>query len=72
MRSSFDKWYRVLELMIVNVITTVIKEHHLTPTKLNSICLLDKNVSTMVPKVMWWLNVDFYPLREPQYNYEQK
>ena len=36
MKPSLDKWYRVAELTILNVITTVIKEHHLTPTKLKT------------------------------------
>ncbi len=26
----------------------------------------------MIPKVMRWLKIDFYPLRKPRYNYEQQ
>ena len=57
--------------MILNVITTVIKEHCLTPTELKTIRLLDKNFSIIVLKVTRWLKIDFYPL-EPQYNYVQQ
>jgi hypothetical protein len=72
MRLSLDKWYRVSELTIPNIITTVIKEHCLTPTELKAIHLLNKNISNMVPKVTCWLKIDFYLLREPRYNYEQQ
>jgi hypothetical protein len=30
MKPALDKWYRVSELLILNVITTVVKEHQLT------------------------------------------
>ena len=68
MRPSLDKWYWVSELTILNVITTVIKEHCLTPTELKTIRLLDKNFSIIVLKVTRWLKIDFYPLCEPRYN----
>jgi hypothetical protein len=42
MRPSLDKWYRVSELTILNFITTVVKEHCVTPSKLKTIQLLDK------------------------------
>ena len=72
MRPSLVKWYWVSELTILNIITTVIKEHCLTPTELKTIHLFDKSISIMVPKVSRWLKIDFYPLREPRYNYEQQ
>ena len=65
MRPSLDKWYRVLELTILNVIMTVIKEQCLTPSELKTIHLLDKIFSIMVPKVTHWLKIDFYPLCKP-------
>jgi hypothetical protein len=70
MRSSLDKLYWVSELTILNVIMTVIKEHCLTSTKLKTIRQLDKNFSILVPKVMYWLKIDIYPLLEPQYSYK--
>ena len=65
MRPSLDKWYRVSDLTILNVIRTVINEHCLTSSQLKTICLLDKSFSIMVPKVTHWLKIDFYPFCKP-------
>jgi hypothetical protein len=72
LRPSLDKWYRVSELTILNVIMTVIKEYCLTPSELKMIHLLNKSFSIMVPKVTCWLKIDLYPLRKPPYNYKQQ
>ena len=50
MKPALDKWYRVSELLILNVITTVIKEHHLSSHDLKNLCLINKSFSTMTPK----------------------
>ena len=50
----------------------MIKEHHLLPCNLKKLHLLDKNFSTLIPKVLKWVCIDFHQLQEPQYNYEQQ
>jgi hypothetical protein len=65
MKHTLDKWYRVSELLILNVITTVIKEHHLLPCNLKKLGLLDKTFSTMIPKVLKWVCIHFHLLLEP-------
>jgi hypothetical protein len=50
----------------------VIKEHHLLPCNLKKLRLLDKTFSTMTPKVLKWVCINFHPLQEPQYNYKQQ
>jgi hypothetical protein len=72
MKPAFDKWYHVSELSILNVITTVIKEHHLSSHDLTNLCYMNKSFSTMIPKVSRWLQIDFSPLLEPHYNYKQQ
>ncbi len=72
MKLALDKWYPVSELSILNVITMVIKEHHLLPCNLKKLCLLDKNFSAMIQKVLKWLHIDFHLLWEPRYNYKQQ
>ena len=67
MRPSLDKWYRVGNLHLYNVITTIIKECRVTFSKedLSNLWLVNKDYATIVPKVICWLQVDFTPLREP-------
>jgi hypothetical protein len=65
MKPSLSKWYRVSNLSKLNVITTVIKEHHLLPCNLKTIHLLNKTFSIMIPKVLKWVHIDFHPLQEP-------
>jgi hypothetical protein len=36
------------------------------------LCLVCKVFASLVPKIARWLTVDFSPLREPRYNYEQQ
>ena len=37
-----------------------------------NLCLVCKDFASLVPKITRWLRVDFTPLREPWYNYEQQ
>jgi hypothetical protein len=70
MKPALEKWYRVSELLILNVLITVVKEHHLLPCDIKKQCLLNKNFSTMIPKVLKWLRINFHSLQEPCYNYK--
>ncbi len=72
MKPALDKWYHLSELSILNVITTVVKEHHLSSHDLKNLCLINKSFLTMIPKVSRWLQIDFSPLLKPRYNYEQQ
>jgi hypothetical protein len=72
MKPSLSKWYQVSKVLILNVIMTVIKEHLLLPSILKKLCLLNKTSSTMIPKVLKWVPIDFHPLQEHWYNYEQQ
>ncbi len=74
MRLSLDKWYRVGDSHLYNVITTIIKECWVTFSKedLSNLRLVNKDYATIVPKVICWLWVDFTPLREPRLGYENQ
>ena len=74
MKASILKHYRVQELTIYNVITSVIKEFRedFTSTDLTNLCLVNKDFSKMIPSTIRWLKVDFSPLREPRLDYEQQ
>jgi len=37
-----------------------------------NLCLVCKDFASLVPKITRWLMVDFSPLCEPRYNYEQQ
>ena len=67
MRPSLDKWYRVGDLHLYNVITTIIKECRITFSKedLANLRLVNKDYAAIVPKVIRWLRIDYTPLREP-------
>jgi hypothetical protein len=74
MAPSIKKYYRVVELTLYNVITTVIKEHRtsLTSTDLQNLSSINHYFSRLIPKTIGWLNLDFSPLRNPRYNYESQ
>jgi hypothetical protein len=74
MRPSLNKWYRVGDLHLYNVITTVIKECRVTFSKedLSNLRLVNKDYAAIVPKVNCWLQIGFTPLREPQLWYENQ
>jgi hypothetical protein len=61
MKPALDKWCRVSELWILNVIMMVVKENHLLSCNLKRLRLLDKHFSS-IPKVLKWLRIDFHPL----------
>jgi hypothetical protein len=46
MKPALDKWYCVSELLILNVIMTVIEEHHLSSHDLKNLRLINKSFST--------------------------
>ena len=68
MRPSLDKWYRVEELYLYNVITTIIKECRasLSDQDLFNLRLVNKDFANIVPKTCRWLRMDFTPLQEPR------
>ncbi len=74
MRPSIDKCYRVIELTVYNVITTILKEYSSTFDKqdLLHLALVNKDFSVMIPSVIRWLKIDFHPLCEPRYDYESQ
>ena len=74
MRPSLDKWYRVGDLHLYNVITTIIKECRTTFSKedLANLRLVNKDYAAIVPKVIRWLRIDYTPLREPRLGYENQ
>jgi hypothetical protein len=72
MKPALNKWYWVSELLIMNVITMVVKEHHISSCNLKNLRFINKSFSTMIPKVLSWLQTDFSPLLEPHYNYKQQ
>ncbi len=74
MRPSLDKWYRVGDLHLYNVITTIIKECRVSflNEDLSNLYLVNKDFGKIVPKVLCWLRVDFTPLQDPRLGYEQQ
>ena len=74
MRPSLDKWYRVEELYLYNVITTIIKtcRASLSDQDLFTLRLVSTDFANIVPKTCRWLRMDFTPLREPRYFYESQ
>ena len=68
------KNYRVKELTLYNMITTVIKEYRsrFKSADLQNLAIINKDFSRMIPKTVRWLKLDFSPLCEPQYNYESQ
>jgi hypothetical protein len=73
MKPSFDKYYRVKELTIYNVITIVVQEYtFFSKNELLSIHLTNKDFSKMIPKLKCWLKIDFSTLRKLRLNYENQ
>jgi hypothetical protein len=74
MRPSLDKWHQVGDLQLYNIITTIIKECRVSFAceDLPNLCLVNKDFSNIVPKVLPWLQVDFTSLRNPCLGYEQQ
>jgi hypothetical protein len=72
-KPSSNKYYRVKELTIYNVITIVIQEYMaFSKNELSSIRLINTDFSKMTPKLKCWLQIDFYTLRMPQSNYKNQ
>jgi hypothetical protein len=74
MRPSLDKWYRVEELFLYHVITTVIRESRVSFSNqdLFNLRMVNKDFANIVPKTCRWLCLDFIPLQEPRYGYEDQ
>jgi hypothetical protein len=74
MRPSSDKYYRVKELTLYNVITTVMKEYYSSFSRgdLLNLATINKDFSVMIPNVARWLKIDFTSLREPRFDYENQ
>ena len=69
---SVRKYYWVQELTLYNIITMVIKEcrDSFKETDLNNLSMINRELSTMIPNTIRWLQLDFSPLREPRYNFK--
>jgi hypothetical protein len=66
MKPSSDKYYRVKELTIYNVITIVIQEYTaFSKNELSSIHLINTDFSKMIPKLKRWPQIDFSTLPKP-------
>jgi hypothetical protein len=73
MKPSTDKYYRVKELTIYNVVTIVVQEYAaFSKNELSNICLLNTNFAKMILKLQRWLQIDFSMLREPRLNYKSQ
>ena len=74
MRPSITKYYRVEELTIYNVITTVIKEFRdsFELADLVSLSCANKDFLTMITNTVRWLRINFSSLRDPRYDYEKQ
>jgi hypothetical protein len=73
MKPSTDKYYRVKDLMVYNVITIVIREYTaFSKNKLLSIRLINTDFAKMIPKLKQWLQIDFSTLRKPYLNYKSQ
>jgi hypothetical protein len=69
MKPSTDKYYRVKDLRICNVITIVIQEYTaFSNNELLSIRLINTDFAKMIPKLKRWLQIDFSTLRKPRLN----
>jgi hypothetical protein len=58
MPPSIKKYYRVIELSLYNVITTVMKEQRasFTPMDIQNLSSIDTVFSNLIPKTIGWLN----------------
>ena len=74
MLPSIKKYYRVQELTLYNVITTVIKEYRTSfnSTDLQNLSSINHEFSRMIPNTIRWLKLDFSPLRESHNKYERQ
>jgi hypothetical protein len=74
MRPSLDKWYRVGDLHLYNIITTIIKECRvsLSNVDLSNLCLVNRDFANIVPKVLRLLQFEFTPLQDPHLGYKQQ
>jgi hypothetical protein len=74
MRPSLDKWYRVKELYLYNVITTIIREclPIFSNQDLFNLRLVHKDFANIISKACRRLRLDFTPLQEPRYFYENQ
>ncbi len=74
MRPSLNNWYRVGDLHLYNVITTIIKECRVSflSEDLSNLWLVKKDFTDIVPKILRWLRVDFTPLQDPCLGYKQQ
>jgi hypothetical protein len=73
MMPSSNKYYRVKESTIYNIITIVIREYTaFSKNKLSSIRLVNTDFSRMIPKLKRWLQIDFSMLRKPRSNYKNQ
>jgi hypothetical protein len=73
MKPSTDKYYRVKDLTIDNVITIVIQEYTaFSKNELLSIRLINTDFAKMIPKLKQWLQINFSTLCKPRQNYESQ
>jgi hypothetical protein len=73
MKPSTDKYYRVKDLTIHNVITIVIREYTaFSKNELLRIRLINTDFAKMILKLKRWLQIDFSTLCKPRLNYKSQ
>lgn len=73
MRPSLDKYYRVDDLSLHHVIATVLKEQRsFSRIDIAHLASVDTTCREAVPLIQRWLDIEFTPLKEPHYDYEQQ
>lgn len=74
MRPSLDKYYRVDDLSLHHVIATVLKEQRASFSRIDiaHLASVDRTCRKAVPLIQRWLDIDFTPLNQPRYDYEQQ
>ena len=74
MKPSIKKYYRVQELTIYNIVTTVIKEFQesFDTTGLTNLLTINKHISVIIPNTIHWLQTNFSPLVTPNMTTKNK
>jgi hypothetical protein len=74
MRPSKGKYYRVETLELHCIIATLLKDFQqdFQLQDLHNLRLVCKTFSSMIPKIIKWLKIDFSLLCKPRYNYEKQ
>jgi hypothetical protein len=72
MKVSGDRYYRVNELTLHNVVPSLIVSGFLDRQQVGRLSKTCKLLSTTIPKVLHWSTLDFSSLREPRLEYNNQ